>query len=299
MGITKNCSRFLVYARAKGVSYERAIMLGRQVLYVNKDEFIDQIKHYSVASSEMAMSLPFEKFAEPLFSILGATRIDSIDYSDYEGASIIHDLNQPLPQFLQKKYSIVFDGGTLEHVFNFPQAIKNCMDMLEVGGHFLSITPTNNLCGHGFYQFSPELFFSVFSEKHGFVIKLLAMGVEQDAEGITEWYQVNDPKTVKRRVTLRNSQPTHIMIIAQKITDTENISLQPIQSDYEMVWEVFSSQKNDIPIKHERKVIYYYRKYMPSFLKQVVRKFVGSSEVHRDLTGLGIVNPDFFKKMEV
>lgn len=299
MGITKNCSRFLVYARAKGVSYERAIMLGRQVLYVNKDEFIDQIKHYSVASSEMAMSLPFEKFAEPLFSILGATRIDSIDYSDYEGASIIHDLNQPLPQFLQKKYSIVFDGGTLEHVFNFPQAIKNCMDMLEVGGHFLSITPTNNLCGHGFYQFSPELFFSVFSEKHGFVIKLLAMGVEQDAEGITEWYQVNDPKTVKRRVTLRNSQPTHIMIIAQKITDTENISLQPIQSDYEMVWEVFSSQKNDIPIKHERKVIYYYRKYMPSFLKQVVRKFVGSSEVHRDLTGLGIVNPDFFKKIEV
>lgn len=299
MGITKNCSRFLVYARAKGVSYERAIMLGRQVLYVNKDEFIDQIKHYSVASSEMAMSLPFEKFAEPLFSILGATRIDSIDYSDYEGASIIHDLNQPLPQFLQKKYSILFDGGTLEHVFNFPQAIKNCMDMLEVGGHFLSITPTNNLCGHGFYQFSPELFFSLFSEKHGFVIKLLAMGVEQDAEGITEWYQVNDPKTVKRRVTLRNSQPTHIMIIAQKITDTENISLQPIQSDYEMVWEVFSSQKNDIPIKHERKVIYYYRKYMPSFLKQVVRKFVGSSEVHRDLTGLGIVNPDFFKKMEV
>lgn len=299
MGITKNCSRFLVYARAKGVSYERAIMLGRQVLYVNKEEFIGQIKHYSVASSEMAMSLPFEKFAEPLFSILGATRIDSIDYSDYEGASVIRDLNQPLPQFLQKKYSIVFDGGTLEHVFNFPQAIKNCMDMLEVGGHFLSITPTNNLCGHGFYQFSPELFFSVFSEKHGFVIKLLAMGVEQDAEGITEWYQVNDPKTVKRRVTLRNSQPTHIMIIAQKITDTENISLQPIQSDYEMVWEVFSSQKNDIPIKHERKVIYYYRKYMPSFLKQVVRKFVGSSEVHRDLTGLGIVNPDFFKKMEV
>lgn len=299
MGITKNCSRFLVYARAKGVSYERAIMLGRQVLYVNKDEFIDQIKHYSVASSEMALSLPFEKFAEPLFSILGATKIDSIDYSDYEGASIIHDLNQHLPQFLQKKYSIVFDGGTLEHVFNFPQAIKNCMDMLEVGGHFLSITPTNNLCGHGFYQFSPELFFSVFSEKHGFVIKLLAIGVERDAEGITEWYEVNDPKTVKRRVTLRNSQPTHIMIIAQKITDTETITLQPIQSDYEMVWEVFSSQKNDIPIKHERKVIYYYRKYMPSFLKQVVRKFVGGSEVHRDLTGLGIVNPDFFKKMEV
>jgi hypothetical protein len=275
-------------------------MLGRQVLYIKLPDFIDQLKLFAFDLSHVPKNLSFEKFAEPLFKMLGATKIDSLDHSDYEGASVITDLNQPLPQILKNKYTAVFDGGTLEHVFNFPQAIKNCMDILEVGGHFLSITPTNNQCGHGFYQFSPELFFSVFSKKHGFVIKLVALGVERFSDGIAEWYEVQDPKKVKKRITLINNQPTYLMVIAQKIMDTENIVLHPMQSDYEMVWEVFSSQKNDTPINHEKKVLYYYRKYTPSFLKQIVRKVSGRSrEEFKNMEGLGIINPAFFKKMDV
>lgn len=70
-------------------------------------------------------------------------------------------MNREIPGDFIEKYSMVLDGGSLEHVFNFPVAVRNCMQMLQVGGHYLAITPANNFMGHGFYQFSPELYFSI------------------------------------------------------------------------------------------------------------------------------------------
>ncbi|GMO69596.1 MAG: hypothetical protein Ta2A_17730 [Treponemataceae bacterium] len=107
-------------------------------------------------------------FSEKLFRYFGAEIIDSLDYSNYEGASIIQDMNQKVTETLKNKYSLVWDGGALEHIFNFPTAIRNCMEMAAIGGHLILETPANNHLGHGFYQFSPELFFSILNEKNGF-----------------------------------------------------------------------------------------------------------------------------------
>jgi hypothetical protein len=48
-------------------------------------------------------------FCEPLFRFLGAHRIDSIDNSSYEGASIVHDMNQPIPDRLKSSYTAVIN----------------------------------------------------------------------------------------------------------------------------------------------------------------------------------------------
>ena len=60
-------------------------------------------------------------------------------------------MNEAIPDSLKGKFSCVLDGGTLEHVFNFPQAIKNAMEIVAIGGHFLGVVPANNFSGHGFY----------------------------------------------------------------------------------------------------------------------------------------------------
>ena len=65
----------------------------------------------------------------------------TFDASDYESATYIQDLNLPVKSELHLKFSTLIDLGTLEHVFNFPQAIKNCMELVEVGGDFISVTP--------------------------------------------------------------------------------------------------------------------------------------------------------------
>lgn len=299
MGITKNCSKFLSYATTQGVSFSETIMLGRQELFVIPSEFKDQLAQFNLPLANLPISFTGQ-FAEPLFHALGANVIDSMDYSTFENATVIHDLNLPIPNTLKKKYTTVFDGGTLEHIFNFPQAIKNCMDLLQVGGHFVSITPTNNQCGHGFYQFSPELFFSLFAEKHGFRTKLVAAGVDLPGTGLRDWYEIVNPHIAKKRVTLSNSLPTYLMIIAEKIADTENITLQPMQSDYQLIWEVYESIEKDIPIEKESKLIYFYRKYMPDGIKAIVRKIMGrSGDNQKIVEGLGKVNSAFFKKMDV
>ena len=102
-------------------------------------------------------------------------QVSSVDASDYERATHIHDFNQPLPASLANRFSVVHDGGTIEHVFNIPQAFKNCMEMVRVGGHFIQVNVANNYMGHGFWQFCPELIYRIFSRENGFQIKAVLM----------------------------------------------------------------------------------------------------------------------------
>jgi len=142
-------------------------------------------------------------------------------------------MNEVLPFEFKEQYTAVVDGGSLEHVFNFPVALKNCMEMVQLGGHFLSITPANNFFGHGFYQFSPELHFSVFSSSNGFeLLDVIAFEDRPDAE----WYRVQSPIELKRRVTFANCVPTYLLIVAKKTTRVQIFENKPQQSDYVKIW---------------------------------------------------------------
>ena len=90
------------------------------------------------------------------------------DYSDFEGATHIADLNLPISGF-DDRYNTIIDFGTMEHVFNAPQGLQNALTMCAVGGQIIHGLPANNQCNHGFWQFSPELFFSLYSSANGFV----------------------------------------------------------------------------------------------------------------------------------
>ena len=74
-------------------------------------------------------------------------------------------MNNPIDTVHHEKYDVVIDGGSLEHIFNFPVAISNCMMSLKKGGSLFMFTTCNNHTGHGFYQFSPELMYRIFQKK--------------------------------------------------------------------------------------------------------------------------------------
>ena len=91
-----------------------------------------------------------------------------MDFSNYEGATILHDLNVKLKDGEMSKYDTVLDLGTLEHVYNISNALFNLSKLCKVGGQILHVLPANQMCGHGFWQISPELFFSLYSERNGY-----------------------------------------------------------------------------------------------------------------------------------
>ena len=161
---------------------------------------------------------------------MGAKETISIDASAYEGASLVHDMNVPIGDELKRKFSVVIDGGTLEHIFNFPVAIQNCMQMLDVGGHFFSHTMANNFMGHGFYQFSPELFYRVFSAENGFRVHRVV--VFEQRVGRPRWYEAADPNDIDERVELINGRPTYLFVHAERLADVPIFAAPPQQPDY-------------------------------------------------------------------
>lgn len=237
MGLDTNGIKFLLFEQKRGVTFEKTLMLGRQTLNLQRDDLIEVFRcfGYTLTPDEAKQILPGSGcFADELFRYLGASVIDSMDTSDYEGASIVHDLNQPIDASLAERYTAVIDGGTLEHVFNYPAAIRSSMEMTALGGHFLAISPVNNFVGHGFYQFSPELFVSVFSKKNGFELRdLIFFEDTKDAQ----WYSVEDPEKMGRRVTLVNDWPAYLVVSAKRIGISPIFSAFPSQSDYKRSWE--------------------------------------------------------------
>jgi hypothetical protein len=236
MGLNSDHLRFVLLARGSGVRFERSLMIGRQELIVD----VSTLRRILAAGGIQTTEADVERllhdgdgFADPLLRLLGAAQVDSMDISSYEGATIAHDLNEPIPPILRNRYSVVIESGSLEHVFNVAQALRNCLEMVEDGGHFISIGPANNAMGHGFYQFSPELYFRTLSSANGFRIeRIVAKEMSADAP----WYAVADPAAVGRRVEWQSLGQTHLMVCARKERTAPIFHAVPQQSDYGPPW---------------------------------------------------------------
>jgi hypothetical protein len=177
---------------------------------------------------------------EMLCEAMGFTSVTSIDISQYEGASVVQDIGAPLRPGLAGQFDLAVDGGTLEHIFNFPVAIANLMRLVRTGGAVYTQNPCNNLAGHGFYQFSPELMYRVFSAPNGFETSFvrIAMAHHLSVEQTTRQpvYEVIDPAKYGGRVMLASKSPVVMMCLAVKHRDVEPFTQPVLQSDYVEKW---------------------------------------------------------------
>jgi SAM-dependent methyltransferase len=209
--------------------------LGRQNYFPCRKETISLLRDFGVdpAQHERLLSENALGFSEPFWEMLGTRELVTIDASDFEGATRVHDMNRPIPDDLKQRFDAVCDIGTLEHVFDFPTAIRNCLEMVKPGGHFLAHTPANNNFGHGFYQFSPDLFFRILSPTNGFQLEEL-LAVEYGPRWL--WFRVADPAAIKKRVNLVNIFPVFLLVRAKRVSSEPVLSQAPQQSDYSAQW---------------------------------------------------------------
>src|SRR4051812_28871540 len=231
MGVGLQGAHLAFMALRRGAMYRSTLTIGRQKLFMAEEHRaffrtqVPRLDDYRITS------ILTHEYAEDLFIALGAEIVDSIDASAYEGATIISDLNQPIRDDLKKRYSVVIDFGTLEHIFNVPVALKNCIDMLDIEGWYIYCGPCNNMMGHGFYQFSPELFFNFLSH-NGFADIEVFVCLYNDPI----FFKVTDPRDYGGRIELVNDEPVAICVLARKITHFVK-AVYPIQSDYyEALW---------------------------------------------------------------
>jgi len=186
-----------------------------------------------------------EEYSEKiLLEYFNADSVDSIDNSEFENASIIHDMNEDF-QFINKQYDTIIDIGTSEHIFNINQNLINISKLCKSGGRIIHCLPANNQCGHGFYQFSPELFFSLYNESNGYQSTNLFLIDNHDNKN---YWQIKE-KPKNERLELNSFTPLYIFV--STIKKVEGISQKVQQSDYENVWGITSHDtKNPTNKKH-------------------------------------------------
>ena len=249
MGLTATDLDLLLELRRRNLPISRIATIGSQSLYLHPR----QVAHLRqiIPENRSLAEYRWGDTADPILcELTGATEVVSIDMSDYQGSSIVHDMNMSLAgkrPDLPEQFDLVIDGGTLEHVFNFPVAVANLMFLVRKGGHVLSANPANNLCGHGFYQFTPELMYRIYSGANGFSVDHVIltqsrhMSVEMDPR--PKSFKVVDPATLGHRILVRNRWPVIIRILAERVGDPPPDGLDVQQSDYVIAWSNSSSAK--------------------------------------------------------
>jgi hypothetical protein len=242
MGVEYYTTRFLLQARARGVNFGRVLTIGRQNLLITPRDLEKLAHEFNFIPADLTNTEPKSSltYVEPLLTnLLKATATESLDHSKYEGATHIHDLNQPLAPEFRARYDTILEAGSLEHIFNFPIAIKNLMEAVRVGGTIFIQTPANNYFGHGFYQFSPELFYRIFTAENGFEIERVEVfeHLYPCHPFATQTHCVADPAKIGKRVQLVNNRPTLLLVETRRVAEKPIFAITPQQSDYVPMWQ--------------------------------------------------------------
>ena len=211
------------------VDFGDVLTLGHQKSYISIPLQKRIAKELGVAKELLS-----QNYSDGFMKAIGIENLQIMDISNYENATIFHDLNTPIPDSLRNHFSVVIDIGTSEHIYNVTQSLENLRELCKNQGHVLLVSPANNWLGHGFYQFSPELFFRAFDGESGFEIQSLYL-IKKRVFGET-WYALNDPKNVGRRGTILTKKRCYIAAIATKSSSKSTTDYQQ-QSDYVSAWE--------------------------------------------------------------
>lgn len=238
MGIDQTGLRAVLNAR-RFQPLGHVLMLGRQGIHLPEGVVHMELEQEGIVTN----GIDFGSYAETLFRCLGATAVESLDASSYEGATHVWDLNKPLPGdiFLQNRFQFIFDGGTTEHIFHQPQLYDTVISLLQEGGLYCSVTTNNNFSGHGFYQYSPEFFYGIMQPQYG--MQLLGLWLTKTHEGgsVSNWVSLTTRDEIQkaRNTTMfSDGSQTYIVCLARKICKEPKMSLlqnPPQQKSYEQI----------------------------------------------------------------
>jgi hypothetical protein len=245
MGIYRSVARLLIKISTE-IKFDNAeiLTISKQSCHFDKSDLLDDFNKLKVKSKLKDNDYKYTDIpsfildskkksyvsSTDFFMSLGAKNLKCCDAFSYENPDLIIDLNNPLPVVLEEKFNIIFDNGTLEHVFNFPQAIFNISKLLKVDGYIILCLPSSNQINHGFYQFSPTLFFDWLSI-NGFKINgiYLMDSIPHAHERYSNVYKINGDED---ELFYISAGVLDTIVVAKKLENTL-INNYPTQSIYQ------------------------------------------------------------------
>ncbi len=96
------------------------------------------------------------------FSLFSSAKILALDVSEYEGAEIIADLNQPLEDKHHNIADFIYNGSCLDNLFDPASALRNISRLLKPGGRVVHIELGSPVQG-AYIMYSPPFFFDYYA----------------------------------------------------------------------------------------------------------------------------------------
>lgn len=204
------------------------------VLTIGRQSVDFDVSAFGLAPDDPAQA----QYCEWVLRAIGAGEVASLDISDYEKATHIGDLGAPMA--LPRAYDTVIDAGSLEHVFDVATAFRNLISFTAVGGRIVHVLPVNQLSGHGFWQISSDLIYTLYSDQNGFgdTRVYYASSINQG-----EWRLVAPPQP-GTRTELVSLEPVVLLSVTTKQRALE--ALRVVQPFYDQAW----SEGIDVLVSH-------------------------------------------------
>lgn len=173
MGLNVQAAKMLLHENDYKEIYGRVLIVGRQTVTIDIPQIEEFFQGYGKSikvsdediDSDTKASSSSRFIRDETFFRALSTKIESIewlDVSDYEGASIIVDLNRPVPDELHGKYDFIYDGSVLDNVFNPAQFMENLALMLAPSGRICQINVTSAFPG-AMVAAMPEYFYGFYA----------------------------------------------------------------------------------------------------------------------------------------
>lgn len=295
MGIVKDQLNILAFLKSKNskIFEGSTLLISQNAIYATEKEVVNILKKHSVElNTKKFLNNKFNLIPEwkntkkkininayYLFHLLGSETIACSDVSKYEDPDYIIDLNYPIELKYHNKFDNIVDPGTFEHVFNTPQLLDNYTKMLKIGGYLFISTTCSNLIDHGFYSFSPTMFFDYF-EKNGFKIKNCFLKEYSpymfEKKGKIFEYIERGPE-----IPFISSKSVEIIVCCEKV---ENLEKQyfPIQYVYnqEKKMNIEKKGKNFV-YNFLRKIIFHFLNYSPFFYEKFIFRYIRGKKIIR------------------
>ena len=185
MGLTSANLKFIL-KKSKKYKFKGPVMtFGNQDIYAYEDDIKKWAKNeniflksprvilYSTSGDVSKINKETKKYihAKTFFEFIGINKNNyyDIDKFPFDKPRIIHDLQYPIDSKFHNFFNLVIDSGTLEHIFDIRSVMENIVRITKRGGFVLQFIPAQNFLNHGFYQFSPTLFYDFYTS-NGFEI---------------------------------------------------------------------------------------------------------------------------------
>jgi hypothetical protein len=261
MGINKQVLKLLLAENEFKNLHGRILLIGRSTVTITYDDLSALFESFGINTPTNAQKPLTTKHQTPefhiddkeLFGFISGEieSVDVLDISDYEGANIICDLNDPISDDFHNRFDFIYDSSVLDNIFNPAQGIVNISRMLKPGGRYLGINVASFFPG-AFVSCHPEWFYSFFAANSYSDVKVFL--TSQEDAGLSRFEYTTHLYSYKPTFTPRpdydyyaavraTNSVCYSMVIAEK-PDRYNISqltypvnLQYVKSAKSLRWD--------------------------------------------------------------